>query len=412
MPTPAASAFLGPPQTAGYRPAVYGRVQSLVDGQRDWFTWSEVEAMRRDPDIRFGLAILKGPLRAVTWQVAATSPDVSQFVDATYRRFWREDLDKALQFLEYGHSAGELTFRVEGGKVVYAGLHDLHPRDCRPLVGATGLRGVCVASGVAASGSVNLWGPRGFWAVYRPRFGGWYGQGRYEGCFLPWREANGRHGGKDIRRLWFLKNAFDGGTMYHPMGSVDLGDGQVRSNQDYARELVEKKDTGGVLALPNAVNPATGQKEWEYVPPKPNGDIGGVREYCRDLADEKLTGMEIPVEVVRAAETGSGWSGRSVPFLVFLAGEDEIVATVVRAVDRWLRPLVKLNFGDAADYTVEPGSLVKLAQDHEEAQAATQRAQSQPPAARLSHGGNDPRPLVISDRVRRRALRAAARRAS
>jgi hypothetical protein len=38
-----------------------------------------------------------------------------------------------------------------------------------------------------------------------------------------------------------------------------------------------------VLALPNATDPNTGKRLWEYAPPAINGDLSGVHEYAGDL---------------------------------------------------------------------------------------------------------------------------------
>jgi hypothetical protein len=69
--------------------------------------------------------------------------------------------------------------------------------------------------------------------------------------------------------------------------------------------------------------------------------------------------LDVPPEVVQAAETGSGWSGRSVPMLVFLAGEDALAQAVLRAFDRCaLKHLVRVNYGDEP-YTVAPVPLAE-----------------------------------------------------
>jgi hypothetical protein len=79
-----------------------------------------------------------------------------------------------------------------------------------------------------------------------------------------------------------------------------------------------------------------------------------------------LIGMNIPPEVVQAASTGSGWSGRSVPFLVFLTSEDQLADTTVQGIDKHaLRPGVAVNFGEDAWYEIRLKSLVKQAEEEE-----------------------------------------------
>lgn len=370
---PEASQFLGPPMTANYRPAVlgYGMIQSLYTGQVPLFMLGEVEAMRSDPQIQLGIAILRAPLHRLKWQVKSPHAGVRRFVDAMFRKVWQSSLRKLLHYVEYGNAAGEPLYKEEGGWIVFDQLRDVYPRDAVPLMQKGGVVGIQVKGGpppipqsngkADATGQLNLFPPRAFWVAHRPRNASPYGYSRYQGAWWPWLEKRGRHGATDVRRLWYIKNAYRGGSIRHPPGVMERPDGTLVSCQDYAREILEKAETGGVLALPNAKDPNTAEYLWVYEPAAVNGDLTGVREYARDLDDEILQGIEIPPEVARAAETGSGWSGRSVPFLVFLSGEDELAAELIQAITLWiLRPLVAVNFGAAIPFVIEPVSLTEL----------------------------------------------------
>ena len=59
------------------------------------------------------------------------------------------------------------------------------------------------------------------------------------------------------------------------------------------------------------------------------------------------------MEVVKASQTGSGYSGRSIPFLVVLSVCNNELVEIVKCVDQQvLRPLACLNFGGDPDYEI------------------------------------------------------------
>lgn len=389
-----AGKFLGLPKTAGYRPTVFGgyMMQSLFTGQWPMFLLGEVEAMRYDPKIQLATAILRAPLHQCKWNVSAARADVARFVDAQLRKIWQSSLRKLMNYIDYGHVGGEVTYKPEQGHIVFDQLRDVYPRDVLPLCDHRlgGLVGVQVKNylggGVNPAGNmqepslVNLFSPRAFWVAHRARYAGYYGYSRFNGAWWPWLEKRGRHGATDVRRTWYIKNAYRGMRIRHPPGYIERPDGSLQANQDYARELAEKAETGGVMAMPNAKNPNDSDYQWQVEDPAVNGDLAGVREYARDLDREILEGFEIPPEVAEAAEVGAGWSGRSVPFMVFLSGEDEIAAELLESIDRWiLRPLVEVNFGPQQSYVIEPVSLIELLGQAKEDAGQAPQPNSQPP---------------------------------
>lgn len=374
--------FLGPALTAGYRPALYGwSIDVWRTGQRG-FRLHDVEEMRRDPQINFGLSILSAPVFRA--KVTVTPADeVGKFVAAQFRRFWRRDLVHALRTLAWGFMPAEVLYREKEGRIEFDQIRDLHPLDVRPKEIGGRISGLTVGTLFGTGGPV-LRPPRLFWAALDPEYGGHYGRSRLFGAWAPWQEKTARHGALDVRRNWYMKNAFRGGVIRHPPGVVELGDGVTMSCQDYAREILEKFETGGILVLPSGRDPESGEYLWVYEPPQSNGPQQDIRDYPKDLDAEMLRGMTIPPEVVDAAESGSGWSGRSVPFLVFLTGEDRIVECMIDAFDRWVcRPLVAANFG-ARDYEVTAESLTELAEMPEQPQEP-----GAPPAANRKTGPKD-----------------------
>jgi hypothetical protein len=323
------------------------------------FTLMDVPRMERDPQVLFADRVLRAPVHTATWTVKSKSDEVAHFVDQTLKALWRRDLSKILNMLRWGAAGGEAVYDEDAhGKVSLCELLDRHIFDCIPVVQGGRQVGLNV-KGVTGAGKVELRGPRWWWVPNEPQFGAVQGRSRWQGMWEPWVEKSGFKGARDIRRTWFFKNAFRGGVIRHPQGVIELENGQLKSNEDYARELLEKFETGGILVLPNAVNPTTGEYLWTFEPPASNGDVRDVREYPKDLDTEILIGAGVPSEVVQAADTGSGYAGRAVPALVFYTSEDQIVDAIIQHLDRVnLRPMVQYNYGADARYVIEPVSLV------------------------------------------------------
>lgn len=378
--------FLGAPRkTAHYRPQVQGGdwYSAAVDGH-PLFNLREAERMRRDPQVEFGLRILRAPLYQLQTAVEADSPRLGRFVREQFRAIWDGHLRQILNsMLVFGPAVGEVTHRASRGLVVFDRYDDVHPRDARPLVIEGGKRhgswaGVRLKNGhgiAGADGGDGGWGdksdivpPHAFWCPGEAEYGSFWGRPRAAGAYEPWLEKRGKGGAVDSRRLWFKKCAFRGGMIRHPMGRSEyvLADGTTGEidNEDLARQIVEKYENGGVLTLPNARNDKGDGYLWEWEAPGSNGEVGGVREYPQDLDKEILIGLGVVPEVIQAAE-GSGLSqgGRSIPMQVFFASEDELAHAVVPLIDRQaIRPMVAVNFGVGAvrRYRLVPQSLAAL----------------------------------------------------
>lgn len=353
-------------RTSSYRPNVIGHSLQWFDGNQ--FSWLYVDRMRRDPQIRLAESVLRAPMQQVKWHIHGRS-DVGRFVHRSLLRFWRRGLGKAMAEIRYGHQPAEITYREEEGKIQFDRFLDVHPLDAKPLQFSRGSRHGEIA-GVRFTrvmgrhtGHVDLQAPNAAWFTHQQMYGQLYGQSRYEGAFLPWMEKRGRHGASDIRRIWFLKNAFNGGVIRYPDGQTEISDGRFINNQDLARQLIEKLETGGILVMPNTRDEATNEFEWIYEPPKPNGNIDGMLEYYDTLDHEILRGMNIPPEMVDASTVGSGYSGRAIPAQMFFSSLDEWVAALIDQYDRFvLSHIVKANFGRRAaqQYEIEPYSLAEL----------------------------------------------------
>jgi hypothetical protein len=84
-------------------------------------------------------------------------------------------------------------------------------------------------------------------------------------------------------------------------------------------------------------------------------------EWIHDLDWDIFDGLFIPREIVEAAASGSGYSGRSIPFMAYVSIRDVEFKDNVRQInDQILKPLVIMNMGRkaAASYEIEPVPLL------------------------------------------------------
>lgn len=361
------SDFLGPPITAEYMPQYMGNA-FYSNTKFPPFTTRSIMEMLYDARVVFGLGLIKGPLTCYgKFFIKCDDAILKQFIIDNLTRFWRNSVYRALKCIEWGYSCSEVTYRIHEGLIYFDNLRDIHAMDAKCLshrgkvVGATikGVQGSKTKKTIIA-------GPRCLWMVHGHDYNPYYGRSRLRGAYYPWFEKWTEGGFRDCRRLWFHKNAYDGGTMYYPPGStpdtvVQAGGKYNKSNKDLAREIVEKKKTGGVLALPSIVTESGTIRQWEYVPPGVPPAPEGLLEYGDSLSDEILEGMEVPPEIASAQGTGA-YAGRKVPQQSFFCGLQNILQGTVTQFDECsLNPMILMNFGYEASkaYEIIPYNLLE-----------------------------------------------------
>jgi hypothetical protein len=169
-----------------------------------------------------------------------------------------------------------------------------------------------------------------------------------------------RGGAKETLRLRMIKDAYVGDIFWYPTDrKVTLPSGEEVSWRDLAREITELRQAGGALALP-LLRDRDGNKALDYSPPTPVFGHTQLLTWKRDLDLDIWKALEIPPEIIQAAPTGSGFSGRWIPFVVALSAVHSELAEIIRCVDRDIfRPLAQLNFGRPPLYDIRPRPLVE-----------------------------------------------------
>jgi len=343
--------------------------------------------MLTDPRISFGLRMIKGPiLSRARFKVDCDNAEVKDFIQNMVTRFWQKSVAYALKAIEWGYSCSEATFIYRDGRVQFDGLKLLHPLDCRCItqdghvIGARVRQRQGTGGNVSSKGRVYLPGYRMLWHVQQREEHPYYGRSRLYGAYMPWIETWDDGGFRDCRRLFFHKYAYDGGVIYHPPGETVLEDSQGgvalrRSNNEIARELMEKRRTGGTLHFPNEVD-EYGQRKWQVEPPSIQPPPAHVVQYGRDLREEIWEGMGLPPEIGFAEGTGA-YAGRRVPLEAFYSTLQENVYWLITDFkDQIADPLVKMNYGQH-EFSINPMPL--LPPDTQEAPSPSEEQQPDQP---------------------------------
>jgi len=327
------------------------------------FNLHVADLMRFDPQVRIGLGARNGMLSAGAAEVTGDRADVADFVSTQWRRIWSTAGHQLLRAKLYGFLPLEVMFREVAagrfrGAIGVDHLRDRHPRHARLLVAGGAPAGFALQ--VARSREVRLAPPKALVCTFDSEFGNPYGRALLERAYPAWFEKWMEGGAKKTLRLRMIKDAYIGDIFWYPTDrAVQLPGGTTVNWRDIAREMLEARMSGGAMTLP-LLRDRDGQKLMDYTPPQ---DISGsthIFQWKRDVDVEIWKALEVPPEIIEAAHTGSGYSGRSIPFLVALHAVQLEMAEIVRCVDRdILRPLVQLNFGRPGDYEIRPRPLAE-----------------------------------------------------
>jgi len=347
-----------------------------------YFTATMIPAMLRDGRIRFGLQMLKGPITYNTifieaerssnpalidllkangaefiYKVKSDNKELEQLVLKTLRNFWTNGLSQALKAIEYGFSCSQVMFKNgqdTGNRIEYDCLKWYHPDSVKPLIYKHQMVGARIKSVDASDAHADLLFPKILWHVHERNANPIYGQSRLEWCSIPWHELYVMYGGRDIRRTWFIKNAFDGGEIRYPIGKTKVGLQEI-DNLDLAVRMMSNLRTGGFRVFPDDVNAATGTQKWGYTPPSANITPNGLMEYPKELRYEILEALGIPPEVTESQnDNGMGSAtGRKVPMMLYYSTLASLADQAIYDFKKQVIDYIALVNFKSTNYTVE-----------------------------------------------------------
>ena len=339
-------------QVADYLPSTSRRSFGIDTYKQPLFTQHTIERMEIDPRVKFGLSLIKGPMISkAKFKVESDSEEVKEYVIKMINSFWGNGAIQALKAVEWGHSGSEVLYKHDekNGQIVYCGLKDFQSKSVK-IVTRNGERvGLLIKDfmtmNMQSGKAVYLGGPKAFHHVHNREIHPFYGRSRLYGAHIPWNEIWSQGGYRDIRRMWFYKNAFSGGILYHPDKIYRAPDGRQIHAQDHAQEMIEKMKTGAVWTLPNDTD-NNGNRQWELKEPKGNTIPAGLFTYGDSLRIEILEAMGIPYEVIESSgnEGFGSSSGRAIPETAFYSIlQEELNWLIHDFVEQIIRPMLQVN---------------------------------------------------------------------
>jgi len=343
------------------------RVPQLGDPQRfsidqlPPFTLREADLMLRDPHVVFGLLVRNGALQAAEVEVTGDPQQVA-FVESQWNRIWQHFGGKLLRAKRYGYMPFEVTFAQQStgdfqGMIMVDTLHDFHPSQAR-LVEKDG-KPVAVEFRTDAHQPIVLPMPAAMWITFDQQFGNPYGQSINQQSYTAWHEKWMRNGAKEVLRLRMMKDGYSGDVFWVPDELVTLPDGSKIHYVEMVRRAQQSRMAGSSMTLIRKYD-SQGRETSGYTPPHDNGKPLGILEWNDRVDWDIWKGQGVYREVFEAAKSGSGFSGRSIPLLMFLGSVSEEFKEIVHCVDRdLLRPLTHLNFGTQPDYEIAARPLMQ-----------------------------------------------------
>lgn len=372
----------GRPLTEGYRPSIPAAMYSAGRGVQ-WFPTmlGDVEQMLLHPCVITPYNYYKSAINTVTFHVKARKKSVAQFILRESQRFWTSALTAVQEGYDYGWIGGEVSYKIdERDHLCFDRLSTFHPLDTWALVKRDEYRGLSVANAYTnrasrtgdgdrkGVGRTALWGPtnafpgKAFWFAHNRRWDRFYGRSQLYGAWRPWRRLGFRDGAEEVVDGGVYRFAYRGPILYYPPNAFARADGSV----DYdaanmkAREFVEMAKAGVSVAFPNIYD-EQGHRKWELDWPEHVINVSSLVEYCHYLEQQISLGIGVPPELIQAADTGSGWSGRKIPMQGFYHGQTGNARAIFAAFrQQILEPLVWWNFGPEAARSFDVGVELKL----------------------------------------------------
>jgi len=354
-------------ETRGYKPPRNHAHELLVDELPLFTVWT-ARLMVRDPQVRFGLNVRNAGLFPAQVKVSAKEPAVTKYVGKLWQQLWSKHSHHMLKAKQWGYQGVQILYRSarETGQLQIEGVKAFSPHDTRALHHYGKALGFSVRTRQpsperAAFSKRPLYAPKALWLTYDAEFGGLYGHSLLKRAYSPWFEKWMTHGYKKTLQLRMLKDSYVGDVVRYPWGRIEtMPDGTQMSWRDIMREVEENRMAGGTIALPKLYD-TEGRDLVDYSPPTDTGNPVGIFTWGETLDTEIWKGMDVFPEVVQASETGSGFSGRSIPLLMFLSALSTEFRELLQQVDEMvLRPCVWLEFGKDAEYEIEPVPLVEV----------------------------------------------------
>lgn len=361
----AVEAVLGLPVAEAYRPTL--PVWSLrAQAVLGWEFFQDVEVMRLHPAVAMPLNWVMAPLRMAEWDMKANNLEAARLAGEILLWFWNGPLSRIQQEGNYyGWSAGEIVYERQEGYLRPSKMLHMSSRDVVPIVDEKTRRGRGIQVTGNIGGMARLFAFRdnipnkGFWYTHGRRFEGYFGDSQLRPSWKPWRRLAGIDGNEETTDLACYRFGTGIVKVFHPEGMYtgtvssvpSWGINGKVSNSDIARQISEGMKAGAGIALSSEKYPqqSGGGLKWDVVVEPFSTNIEQLIAQKRELEIDCAKAIGVPPEVIQAAETGSGYSGRAIPLQGFLVSQQTKLNDMTEQVmDQIVAPLLKWNLGPEA----------------------------------------------------------------
>lgn len=342
------------------RTAYWGEL--IIQGLPPWFLWIGRSMLDSDPLVKFALNIRNAMLMPAEIEVECDDPTIATWIQQQWDFIWNHHRNKFTSAKAYGYAALMVKWKEDEhtGFLTIKDVKDYAVEDSRCLLRDNDPVGMRVKG-------IDVYSPQALWMTYGIQYGNQYGNGILRRMYPAWFEKWMNHGAKRLLQLRMIKDAYIGDIFWYPpnqLVEIPNGDGTATPMpwKDVFREMAENRLAGNAMTLPRLFDD-NGNPVTDYTPPQDTGGGSQIFEW-NDLCDLKiLQAADISKEIIEAAETGSGYSGRSIPFLTTLSVCNDELIEIISCFRRTINTAIWLNWGREPDYNIKAKSLVESFSD-------------------------------------------------
>jgi hypothetical protein len=322
--------------------------------------------MRRDPQIRLALSVIKSPIMGLPLQVTSKDKDIAGFVEEVLQPIWRSVLRSSLNAVDFGHAPHEKIFEIKDvtvtddndverlypSAVVYHKLKDIDPEDIMYLNDTEGN-----FAGAKWKNTVIIPPEKMFVMVNEKEFGNPYGTSRFDSVYEAWYWCNIM---LRFTNRYYERKADPSVKARAPVQVDNTESNSTETGMDIMSAAVNAMKSSSVIVLPNDRDD-DGHLKWdcEYMLDDKRGEM--FQSYINMLQVLKLRGMLVPERVLtQDSKVGSLAMVKEMTD-TFLLMEQQLIADMYEHLNKFfVRALVEFNFGrNASEAILVPGSITK-----------------------------------------------------
>ena len=327
------------------------------------FTRQYVHYMLADTSVGLGLRIRNAILSGVELEVEGDK-EVVEYIKKLWKKLWGHYSHRLLETKQWGYAGWTIDYSLDAdGFLCVEELKGYRYSDVKPLVS----RGKVVGFRITRTDEKVL-APNALWTTFDAKHGNHGGDSILRRAYPEWYEKGMAGASKKTLQLRMLKDAYRGEVIWYPENEKieytdDEGNNVQVASRDIARELIENSTNGTGYALDSSLRP-DGSKKWDIQHPWDGRDPKAVFEWLNSNDEGILKALDVLPEVVKAAETGSGFSGRSVPLMITVNACQVEAQELLQSIDAMVfRPCVQICFGGDAEYSIGLKSLIDTLSD-------------------------------------------------